>query len=195
MRRIYGLAALGVVAIAVGVYVSTSLKATPPERTDFAEIEALREDLMRKLMFAQVPSPVSSVPFLDEDGAELTLAAFEGQHVVLNFWATWCAPCRKEMPSLANLQAERGGDKFRVVTIATGRNEAVAIDRFFTDVGIEGLPKYLDPQGNLARDMGVLGLPITMIIDPQGNEIARLRGDAEWDTPSAFAIIDALVES
>ena len=95
---------------------------------------------------------------------------------------------------LSELQTEYGGDSFEVVTIATGRNEVPGIRRFFDEVGVDNLPLYLDPRSGLARDMGVLGLPITLILDPEGNEIARMRGDAEWNSPSAKAIIETLLE-
>jgi len=114
---------------------------------------------------------------------------------LVNFWATWCAPFRKEMPMLSELQTEFGGEGFEVVTIATGRNELGAMKRFLGEVGVDNLPLYLDPQQALARDMAVLGLPITVILDPEGREIARMRGDAEWNGDSAKAIIAALLAS
>lgn len=96
---------------------------------------------------------------------------------------------------LSELQSEFGGDSFEVVTIATGRNDVAGIKRFFADpeVQVDNLPLYLDPKQALARDMAVLGLPITLILDPEGNEIARMRGDAEWNSESAKAIIEALI--
>lgn len=160
---------------------------------DTTELEALREGTMKKLMFAE-PAPVSDAVFTHADGGEFRLSDFRGKHVLVNFWATWCAPCRKEMPMLSELQAEFGGDAFEVVTIATGRNELGAMKRFLSEVGVDNLPLYLDPRQALARDMAVLGLPITVILDPEGREIARMRGDAEWNSESAKAIIRALIE-
>ena len=159
---------------------------------DTAELEALREGSMKKLMFAE-PAAVPDVVFTHADGGEFRLADFKGKHVLVNFWATWCAPCRKEMPMLSELQSEFGGDTFEVVTIATGRNELAGIRKFFEETGVENLPLYLDPKQALAREMAVLGLPITVILDPEGNEIARMRGDAEWNSESAKAIIAALI--
>ncbi len=161
---------------------------------DIAKAESLREGTMKKLIFID-PRAASVEKFTDPSGAEMTLANFQGKHVLVNFWATWCAPCRKEMPQLAELQAEFGGDTFEVVTIATGRNPIQAIDRFFDEIGVENLPKYLDPQSTLARNSGVLGLPITLILNPEGQEIARMRGDAEWNGESAKAVIRALIEA
>lgn len=160
---------------------------------DMAEVAALRDGDMKKLMFHETAMPVSQIAFTDEGGAEFTLADWQGKHVVVNFWATWCAPCRKEMPSLDRLQAEFGGDAFEVVTIATGRNSVTGIRKFFEETGVTNLPILLDPKSELARDMAVLGLPITVILDPDGNEIARLRGDAEWHSDSARSIIAALI--
>ncbi len=161
---------------------------------DTADLEALRDGTMKKLIFSD-PAEVSDTTFTDPDGGEFRLADFQGKYVLVNFWATWCAPCRKEMPMLSELQTEFGGDTFEVVTIATGRNELAGIRRFFGEIGVENLPLYLDPKQALARDMAVLGLPITVILDPEGFEIARMRGDAEWNSESGKAIIRALTSS
>lgn len=159
---------------------------------DMSELEAMREGTMKKLLFSE-PTEVSQVAFTHAEGGEFTLGGFEGKHVLVNFWATWCAPCRKEMPMLSELQTEFGGDAFEVVTIATGRNDLAGIKRFLAEIEVDNLPLYLDPKSALARDMAVLGLPVTLILDPEGKEIARMRGDAEWNSESAKAIIAALI--
>ena len=159
---------------------------------DTSELETMREGSMKKLLFSD-PVAVSEETFTHADGGEFRLSDFEGKYVLVNFWATWCAPCRKEMPMLSELQTEFGGDSFEVVTIATGRNDLNGIKRFFGEIEVDNLPLYLDPKQALARDMAVLGLPITVIIDPAGFEIARMRGDAEWNSESAKAIIAALI--
>ena len=147
---------------------------------------------MRAMVLHDAPQAVPAVTFTDADGAEMTLTAFEGQFVVLNFWATWCAPCRVEMPSLNSLQQQLGGEGFAVVTIASGRNPVPAINRFFDEEGITDLPVYLDPRQTMSRQMGVLGLPITVLLDPAGREIGRLRGDADWASEDAIALLTAL---
>ena len=159
---------------------------------DTSKLEAMRTGTMKKLIFSE-PAEVSQVAFTHAEGGEFTLGGFEGKHVLVNFWATWCAPCRKEMPMLSDLQTEFGGDDFEVVTIATGRNDVGGIKRFLAEIEVDNLPLYLDPKSALARDMAVLGLPITLILDPEGREIARMRGDAEWNSDSAKAIIAALI--
>jgi len=133
-----------------------------------------------------------ATPFQGDGGAEMTLADLAGGVVVVNFWATWCAPCRKEMPTLAALQAELGDEGVRVATIAVGRHDPVEMERFLQEVGADNLPLWLDSRQALARDMGVLGLPVTVILDREGLEVARLIGDADWASDSAFAILRAL---
>lgn len=158
-----------------------------------ADIEALRDGSMLKLAFHAEPAAVPETPFTDEAGGEHRLSEFRGKHVAVNFWATWCAPCRKELPALDALNREFGGEKFAVVTIATGRNTLPGIHRLFEETGVETLPVFLDPGQMLAREMAVFGLPVTVILDPEGREIARMTGDAEWDGESAKAIVGALI--
>ena len=161
---------------------------------DFTEIEAMREGDMKKLIFHAEPQPISEATFiLADEAGEGQLSDYSGKWVLLNFWATWCAPCRKEMPMLAELQTEFGGENFEVVTLATGRNSPQGIVKFFQETGIDNLPRHQDPKQNVAKDMGIFGLPITVIIDPDGNEIARLRGDADWASDNAKAILTALI--
>ena len=162
---------------------------------DTAALEALRVGDMKKLVFHAEPQAVSAMPFATPGGEERRLADYAGKYVLLNFWATWCAPCRKEMPALDALQREFGGEAFEVVTLATGRNSLEGINRFFAEEGIEALPVLLDPKQAVAREMAVLGLPITVLIDPEGREIARLRGDADWHSDAARALIAAIIEA
>ncbi|MDO6521630.1 TlpA disulfide reductase family protein [Shimia thalassica] len=152
-------------------------------------VAAMREGDMKKLNFHPELRKVSEKTFDAENGTKMTLADYEGQYVLLNFWATWCAPCRKEMPMLSDLQAEFGGDDFQVVTLATGRNAPPAMKKFFDEIGVDNLPLHRDPQSAVARDMAVLGLPVTALIDKNGSEIARLTGDADWSSDNAKAIL------
>jgi thiol-disulfide isomerase/thioredoxin len=157
------------------------------------DVSELLTGEMRGLVVHDEPQPASNLPFLRVDGTEGSLADYEGRHVVLNFWATWCAPCREEMPSLQNLHDTLAGDDFNVVTLATGFNQPQAIRRFFDETGVADLTQYRDINQQIAREMGVFGLPITVILNPEGEEIARLRGDAHWDSPEAIAVIQALM--
>ena len=159
---------------------------------DVGTFEALREGDMRKLNFHATPRAVSDEVFIGEDGSDMTLADYEGQITVVNFWATWCAPCRAEMPDLSDLQTQIGDDDVSVVTIATGRNPRPAMERFFAEIAVDNLPLHADPRSYLARGMGVLGLPVTIILDRDGNEMARLQGDAKWNSENAIEILTAI---
>ena len=160
---------------------------------DLAAIEAMREGGMRKLVFHKEPLASSNEAFTTVDGTELNLAEFEGKTVLLNFWATWCAPCREEMPALNAINTDLGGDDFVVLAVATGRNPLPQIHEFFDQQDIDSLTVYLDPRSNLSRNMGALGLPTTVIINPDGKEIARMRGDAEWAGENAREILGQLI--
>lgn len=186
------LAAIAIVAVAL-VALRDPAQVLPASLENRAALEGLREGTMKKLAFHATPKPVGQAAYLTADGAEAHLSDHAGRYVLLNFWATWCAPCRKEMPMLAALQSEFGGEDFEVLTIATGRNQPQAMQKFFDEAGVTNLPLATDPSSALAREMGVLGLPATVIIDPRGFEIARMLGDAEWNSDSARAIIGSLI--
>lgn len=148
---------------------------------------------MKKLVVHSAPKMAGVANFLDENGDAHELADYKGKVVLVNFWAVWCAPCRKEMPSLDALEQALGGEDFQVVPIATGRNRLPGIKKLFTDVGVTSLPILTDPRQGLAREMGVLGLPATVLLDREGREVARMTGDADWNSDSARAIIEALI--
>ncbi len=160
---------------------------------DTEMLNDLRDGDMAKLEFHKAPVNASDAVFTSPDGSEHRLSDWQGKYVLVNFWATWCAPCRAEMPMLDALQQEFGGDTFEVVTVATGPNPLPAIERFFEEKSITALPVLLDPKQALARGMGVGGLPITVILSPDGQEIARLQGEADWNSDSARAILAALI--
>lgn len=162
-----------------------------PAAADVAAADALRDGDMKKLSFTEA-SDVPKAPLVTLDDQPASLTDYSGKWVVLNFWATWCPPCRKEMPGLDRLQAEMG-DRLSVVTVATGRNPVPAIRKFWDEAQITHLLALRDPNSELARGMGVMGLPVTVILNPEGQEVGRLIGDAEWDTPEAIAVMTALV--
>jgi thiol-disulfide isomerase/thioredoxin len=145
---------------------------------------------MKKLAVLETPVDLPEAVLLDANDAPHAMADYKGKWVVMNFWATWCAPCRVEMPSLSRLQAAM--PEIAVVPVATGRNDVAQISKFFADAGVDNLPVLRDPKSGLAHAMGVLGLPVTILLNPDGQEVARLIGDAEWDSPDAIAVLQAL---
>ena len=155
--------------------------------------QGVRDAGLPKLADLAQPKPAPDIAVTDPAGAEHRLADWKGKVLLVNFWATWCAPCREEMPSLDALQATLGGDDFQVLTVAAGRNPPPAIDRFFEEEGITHLPRLLDPRQQLARAFGVAGLPVTVLIDREGREVARLIGDADWNSPAAHSAIGQLI--
>ncbi len=171
------------------VYTALALGANGPAFAESAA--ALRDGDMKKLAFHAVPVAVPDLPIHDATDKALSLADWRGQWVVLNLWATWCAPCRHEMPSLDRLQAAM--PDLAVLPVATGRNSVTGIEKFYAEAGVAHLPILRDPTSDLAHAMGVMGLPVTVIIDPQGRAVAQLIGDAEWDSPHAKAVLAALM--
>jgi thiol-disulfide isomerase/thioredoxin len=176
------------------LYTALSLTAIAAHGLDMSDIAQLREGSMRKLVFHTDPKEVSQLPFATPDGTEFKLSDFEGEYVLLNFWATWCVPCRKEMPDLNSLSKSYSDKGLKVITVASGHNPLPAINKFYSDAALDNLPILLDPKGAFSRDMDVLFLPITVIISPEGQEIARLKGDAAWASPEAIRLFDALIE-
>jgi len=135
------------------------------------------------------PRPVRQVPFIEGLDTARTIADYRGRAVVLNFWATWCAPCVREMPSLDRLQAEVSGEGIEVLTLSEDRGGAPVIKRFYKKLGIRNLPVLLDKRGEVLRKLRVRGLPTTLLIDARGNEVGRVVGPAEWDSPEAIALV------
>ncbi len=132
---------------------------------------------------------VSTVPFYMDDGTERTLADFLGSPLVVNLWATWCAPCVREMPALDRLSAEVGGDGIRVLALSADRGGAPVVEKFYDDNGIRNLPVMIDRGGKLARSLNAPGLPMTVLVDAKGREIGRVVGEAEWDDAATIEFL------
>ena len=135
------------------------------------------------------PAAVKNISFADASGATVTLSSFSGRIVVLNLWATWCAPCRREMPTLDRLQAALGGPDFAVVALSIDRAGLDVVAPFYREFGIENLVPYTDTSGNAQTDLHALGIPTTLLLNREGKEIGRLVGPAEWDSPAMFGFI------
>lgn len=135
------------------------------------------------------PQAPPGLSYEDATGASVQLSASRGRLRLLNLWATWCAPCREEMPSLDRLAGELGGPEFEVLPIASGPNAMDDLRRFYEMTDLQALPILRSPDSQIAATLGAVALPSTFLIGPQGRVLARLTGDAQWDAP---AIVDLI---
>lgn len=146
--------------------------------------------------FSVHPAPVDlpKIVFRDGDGRKKRLSDFAGKVIVLNVWATWCAPCRHEMPTLDRLQARLGGAGFEVVALSIDRAGPKVVRAFFKEIGIKNLRLYIDTSAKSLRRLRVYGLPTTILIGRTGKEIGRLIGPAVWDSPAMVAFLSAYLK-
>jgi len=141
------------------------------------------------------PRDLPEIRFADSEGHDLTLGDFRGQVVLLNIWATWCVPCRKEMPALDRLQAKLGGKDFLVIPLSIDREGVAPVKRFYQELGLEKLGIYVDPSGKGSRALAIPGVPTTLLIDRRGHEIARKMGPAEWDGQETLSLVEQTIHS
>ena len=139
--------------------------------------------------YTEPSRPVPEVAFVDQAGAAVSLSDFRGGVVLVNFWATWCAPCIREMPALDRLQAALGGARFTVLLVSIDRGGAKVAAAFLKRLGVTRLRTHLDPKRKLARAFAIVGLPTSILIDGAGREVGRIQGAAEWDAPEARELI------
>ena len=143
---------------------------------------------------ATEPESLAGLAFTDPEGKPVTLAGL-GKASLVNIWATWCVPCREEMPTLDRLQAAMGGDRFAVVPINIDLNATERAKAFLDEIGVRNLPFYSEPSGKLFQDLKrhglAIGLPTTLLVDGKGCRIGVLEGPAEWDSDDAKALIKA----
>jgi thiol-disulfide isomerase/thioredoxin len=140
-------------------------------------------------------SPPAEPPdgvFVTADGASHHLAEFKGRGMVVNLWATWCGPCVAEMPSLEALSKALAPHDIAVLPLSSDRGGADAVQAWFSQHGISGLPVLLDPKGAMARAFNARGIPTTVVINTSGRVVARMEGAADWSSPAAQALVQAL---
>ena len=149
---------------------------------------------LRKFIFSDGTKTLPSPVVLDMDENVIEIGP-NNDILVINFWATWCAPCKKEMPSLNNLAENMKYDDVKIITVASGRNSKEAIESFFSDNDLVNLNKFRDPRGKIAMSYGVTALPTTVVIDPSGKEIGRIIGDIDWNTENIRAFFRNLLKT
>jgi thiol-disulfide isomerase/thioredoxin len=161
-----------------------------------ARLAPLAKGELAALQVASEPRRAEQVTFERDGGAKLTVADFKGRPILLNLWATWCIPCRAEMPALDRLQAAKGGPGFEVVAVNVDTAKLERRTAFLDSAGVKALTRYADPSGDafetLHKDGKALGLPVTLVIDKDGCEVAAVEGGAKWDSAEAHALVEAL---
>ena len=153
----------------------------------------LLKGTLAKFELGKSPKALPDIAFTDADDKPLRLGDYKGKAVLVNFWATWCAPCVKEMPSLDRLQAEMGKDKFIVVPLSLDGPSKPKVQPFYKDKNLTNLGIYFDKGKKVQQALDISVLPTSILIDAEGREIGRLQGDAEWDKPEALAVMKAAV--
>jgi thiol-disulfide isomerase/thioredoxin len=137
-----------------------------------------------------LPPPIA---FQDENGKAVDLGAFRGQVVLLDFWATWCLPCREEMPSFDRLEARLGGRGLKVVPVSVDLKGMEAVEAFYREFDIRHLPKYVDDSRESAQSLGLRGIPATIALDRRGREAFRVEGPLDWDGPGLSTRLETLL--
>jgi thiol-disulfide isomerase/thioredoxin len=187
LAAVYGIAALqGNPAAAKSCASARALtpKLAPLTRGEVAAVAAAKD-----------PRPAPALAFQDAQGTARQVEDFRGRTILLNLWATWCAPCRQEMPALDELQAKLGGPDFEVVTINIDTRDPEKAKAWWRDAGIRHLTYYTDHSAKVFQELKAagkaFGMPTTLLIDAQGCELATLAGPAEWASPEAIRLIEA----
>ncbi|HYE42548.1 MAG TPA: TlpA disulfide reductase family protein [Caulobacteraceae bacterium] len=198
-ERSKGAGRLGLVALGAAVVLGLGGGALYLSNRDVlkAPVAAARPDVLARyakgslarLESPATPTRLGELAFNDAAGRPQDMAAFRGRVVVLNLWATWCAPCVVEMPTLASLQKAYPTDKVMVVPVSMDPDRMLENARNFIDVN-DPLPLFHDPKFVLPTTLGVKGMPATVVYDRRGREVGRVMGEANWDSPEARALID-----
>jgi thiol-disulfide isomerase/thioredoxin len=205
LRLISVAAAIGVLAVLAGVYGMERLRSKPaakacePAVAAAGRLAPLARGEVAALAVAHTPFRVPNVAFKDAEGHERTLADWRGRTILLNLWATWCVPCRREMPALDALQKDLGGADFEVVAVNIDTRDPAKPLAFLKEVGVTHLAYYSDQSAKVFQDLKlagkVFGMPTTLIVDRSGCEIGEMAGPAEWASADGVRLVSAAVGS
>jgi thiol-disulfide isomerase/thioredoxin len=154
---------------------------------------AFTRELPRNFIVHETPEPGAAVRFEDDQGQPRSLADFQGKIVLLNVWATWCAPCIKEIPALDHLAAALNGADFAVVAVSIDRKGIDAVRKVFAERDVQKLPIYIDRSGEALRTVRAIGLPTSLLLDREGREFGRAVGPAQWDSAATIAFFRHVV--
>lgn len=204
-RKMAMLGLAAAIAVVAGIYGIGRLRSNPADTAcrgavkTAARIAPLVHGEVAALAVAQTPFRVPPLAFKDAEGHDRTLADWHGRTVLLNLWATWCVPCRREMPALDALQARLGGPKFQVVAVNIDTRDPQKPLAFLKQIGVTHLAYYADQSAQIFEDLKTagkaFGMPTTLIVDPKGCEIGDMAGPAEWASDDGVKLISAAVSS
>ena len=199
---------IGILAVLAGVYGMERWRSNPPASAAGAcapavaaahRLAPLAHGEVAALTVVRAPFRVPDLTFKDAEGHERKLSDWRGHTVLLNLWATWCVPCRKEMPALDKLQAALGGDKFQVVTINIDTRDPERPLAFLKDAGVTHLAYYSDQSAKVFQELKLvgkaIGMPTTLIVDPSGCEIGEMAGPAEWASEDGIKLVNAAIDT
>jgi thiol-disulfide isomerase/thioredoxin len=205
-RRRYALMAAAVIAVLglAAVYVIAGSQrngadaACAPAVATAKRLAPLAHGEVAAVSVADDPHVLPALTFRDASGAERHLTDWKGRVVLLNLWATWCVPCRKEMPALAALQQKLGGESFEVVAVNIDTRDPDKPKTWLKNAGVTGLAYYTDASAGVFQELKAvgkaLGMPTSLLVDGSGCEIASLAGPAEWASPDALALVQAALQ-
>ncbi|MGV1013986.1 MAG: TlpA family protein disulfide reductase [Methyloceanibacter sp.] len=169
------------------------VSATAGEGAASSPLSGLNQGAMAAFVVRPEPVPLPDFVFTGANGTTKSLTDFSGKVVLLNIWATWCVPCREEMPMLDTLQAELGGKDFEVVAVSIDKGGPDKARDFLEETGVTHLALFTDPPGKLFSTLKAVGMPTTLLIDREGREIGRLVGPADWASAEAKRLIEAAI--
>ena len=202
-RKLAMLALCAAVAVVAGIYGIGRLRSNPADAAcrqaveTAARIAPLAHGEIAALAMAQTPFHVPPLGFKDAEGHDRTLADWRGRTVLLNLWATWCVPCRREMPALDALQAKLGGPKFQVVAVNIDTRDPAKPLAFLKQIGVTHLAYFTDESAQVFEDLKsagkAFGMPTTLIVDPKGCEIGDMAGPAEWASDDGVKLVSAAI--
>jgi thiol-disulfide isomerase/thioredoxin len=138
---------------------------------------------IKNIVIHKVPKTHDNVIFLNKKDQKININEYKGNLLILNFWATWCEPCKEEMPSLDNLQANPELNKIKIFAINIGKENLNKVNKFFLDLNIQNFEPYFDPPITLAKKFSLRGVPTSILIDKNGKEFARIIGSIDFDNP------------
>lgn len=201
----YGVAATAVAAVVLaGIYVTLAGQGNGgvaaecvAAEADAAALDRLVGGEVAAFQLAREPENLSALAFTSADGKPTTLAVFKGKVALVNLWATWCAPCRKEMPALDRLQEALGGDDFAVVSVSIDIGDPERPKAFLEEIGAKNLPLNTDRTTKIFEDVKAqglaIGLPVTFLLDRNGCRLGHINGPAEWDSEDGRRLIEAAI--